>query len=89
MKLTDLDAEFIAWCIREDVLRYCDIEPTETVHGVHRYDTKVGSFFVPSNSHCRENKALDALYKIATHLGKSLLETAYILADHRDYIDEQ
>ena len=81
MKLTDLDAEFISEYLRADVLEALDLEPTETVHGVHRYDTKAGSFFVPADGTCRVNKALDALYKTSVHANMGMLQTAFVLVD--------
>lgn len=82
MKLTDKDAAFIAPFIREDTLKHiCGMNPDGTKDGVHRYDTPAGTFFLPAKGSCRENKALDALYKIAATVKKPLLETAFELVD--------
>lgn len=83
MKLTDKDAAFIAPFIREDALRLiCGMNPDGTKDGVHRYDTPAGTFFLPVKGTCRENKALDALYKIAATLKKPILETAFEIVDN-------
>lgn len=82
MKLTDKDAAFIAEHIRAEVLSAaCGMEPDGTKDGVNRYDTPAGSFFLPVNGCCRENKALDALYKIASALKKPMLQTAFEILD--------
>lgn len=82
MKLTDKDAAFIADYIRADVLNTAfHMEPDGTKDGVNRYDTPAGSFFLPVKGNCRENKALDALYKIASVVKKPMLETAFEIVD--------
>lgn len=83
MKLTDKDAASIAHFIRADTLKnICGMNPDGTKDGVHRYDTPAGTFFLPVNGTCRENKALDALYKIAATVKKSILDTAFELMDY-------
>lgn len=88
MKLSDKDAAFIADYIRADVLkRAFGMEPDGTKDGVNRYDTSAGTFFLPVNGTCRNNKALDALYKIAASAKKSALETAFVLVDEASMTD--